>query len=83
MSGRLTGADPHTIPRAVRVFFGVLALAVLQNACAPQRSVGELPQLQETLTIECPPLAIRECHVWGGNKFRKRYEFCRCGDRGR
>jgi len=42
------------------------------------RSLGEPPHLQETLDAVCPPGSIRECLVWGGNKFKKRYEYCGC-----
>ncbi len=48
------------------------------TARAPSRSLGEQPHLQETLDAVCPARSIRECRVWGGNKFRKRYEYCGC-----
>ncbi|HSD68321.1 MAG TPA: hypothetical protein VLB07_02155 [Woeseiaceae bacterium] len=47
-------------------------------ARAPSRSLGEQPHLQETLYKVCPARSIRECRVWGGNKFKKRYEYCGC-----
>ena len=58
---------------------GVAFLTFLQSACA-SRSVGEPPLLQETLTVQCEYPFIKECRVWGGNKFRKRYEYCGCRD---
>jgi hypothetical protein len=48
------------------------------TARTPSRSLGEQPHLQETLDAVCPPRSIRECRVWGGNKFKKRYEYCGC-----
>lgn len=55
----------------------LLAAAPFQSSCA-SKSVGELPLLQETVAAQCPAGAIKECLVWGGNKFRKRYEYCGC-----
>jgi hypothetical protein len=56
---------------------GILALVLLQAGCA-SGSVGDPVLLQETINARCPATALKECVVWGGNKFRKRYEYCGC-----
>jgi hypothetical protein len=48
------------------------------TARGSSRSLGEPPHLQETLEVKCPASSVRECRVWGGNKFEKRYEYCGC-----
>lgn len=64
-----------TVGTAAGLLFSILLLC----GCA-SNSLGEAPQLQETLEVRCAPGAMKTCHVWGGNKFRKRYERCDCGD---
>jgi hypothetical protein len=56
---------------------GILALVLLQAGCA-SGSVGDPVLLQDTINARCPANALKECVVWGGNKFRKRYEYCGC-----
>ena len=70
-----------------------VAAAVLTGGCvttaAPTSSgitpanphtVVNMPGLRESLEVNCDGGAIKECRVWGGNKFRKRYEYCGCRD---
>lgn len=69
--------DPFATQASVATVGGGLALCIILAGCAA-KSVGELPLLQETLYQPCSGGAIKECRVWGGNKFRKRYEYCGC-----
>jgi hypothetical protein len=59
---------------------GILALVLLQAGCA-SRSVGAPVFLQDTINARCPPQEVKECVGWGGNKFRRRYEYCGCRER--
>ena len=71
---------PHSLVRSggsLAVQAGILALVLLQTGCA-SRSVGDPVLLQDTINARCPSNALKECVVWGGNKFRKRYEYCGC-----
>lgn len=55
----------------------LLALPLVICGCAAQ-SAGEPPLLQETVGMHCPAGSVKECRVWGGNKFTRRYEYCGC-----
>lgn len=55
----------------------LLALPLVVYGCAAQ-SAGEPPWLQETVGMHCPAGSVKECRVWGGNKFTRRYEYCGC-----
>jgi hypothetical protein len=77
-----THAKHHPVATlaSVAAVGGALALCLIVAGCAT-KSVGELPLLQETLHRQCSEGAIKECRVWGGNKFSKRYEYCGCRER--
>lgn len=62
---------------SLAVQVGILALVLLQTGCA-SRSLGDPVLLQDTVNARCPSHALKECVVWGGNKFHKRYEYCGC-----
>ena len=53
-----------------------MLMLLLPGGCTTN-SAGAAP-LQDTLHGHCPRGEIRQCRVWGGNKFRKRYEYCGC-----
>jgi hypothetical protein len=59
----------------MNIVFFILLLVLL--GCADQ-SLGDPPQLQETLEIVCERGALKTCRVIGGNKFKRRYEYCTC-----
>lgn len=58
------------------VYAGLLIL--LLNAGCATRSAGDPMLVKDTIHAQCPARALKECVVWGGNKFRKRYEYCGC-----
>jgi hypothetical protein len=68
---------PVASQATVAAIGGALALCFVLAGCAT-KSAGELPLQQETLYGQCSGRAIKECRVWGGNKFKKRYEYCGC-----
>lgn len=54
-----------------------MAILVLLSGCANQ-SVLDGAAFSDTLAIQCPSGSVRQCEVWGGNKFKKRYHRCGC-----
>lgn len=59
---------------------GLLLILIMQGGCETQ-SLREPLWLQETPEGRCLNGKIKQCRVWGGNKFKKRYEYCGCQDR--
>lgn len=82
IANRSRGRAVTPVRRACLVRIGVLLLISLGAGCA-SHSAGHLPLQQETLAARCPVHAVKECVVSGGNKFRKRYEYCGCRESGR
>jgi hypothetical protein len=68
---RARGSGTFAVPA------GILALVLLQAGCA-SGSAGDRLLVQDTINARCPGNALKECVVSGGNKFRKRYEYCGC-----
>lgn len=59
----------------------VIAVCIVATAlagCASERSLGDPPHFEETLEIVCGHGEMKYCRVTGGNKFKKRYEYCTC-----
>lgn len=63
--------------RRVARYAGTTAILMLFCGCATH-SAGKAPLLQDTLDGRCAGSQIKQCRVWGGNKFRRRYEYCGC-----
>lgn len=56
-----------------------VAILILLSGCANQ-SLSDSVAFSDTLAIQCPSGTVRQCELWGGNKFKKRYNRCNCAD---
>jgi len=67
--------------RSIGLTIALFVMLSLQSGCA-SRSLGEQTLLQESLEGQCVTGDFKECSVWGGKKFKKRYDYCGCREHG-